>query len=89
VTAPAAILRDVLTRLRYLARLREVAEELTRAGTTADRLRASDLAALVSVAVDVENSPRFRADLTTALHGAGWRSVKRAQVRLWKGFVLR
>jgi hypothetical protein len=89
LTAPAALLRDVLDRLRYLKRLQAVAEELTRAGRPDDRLSAGELAALVAVVVEAEDSPKFRADLSVALRGAGWRSVMRAQIRLWKGHVLR
>lgn len=77
--------QGVLHRVLYLAKLRTAALERYDHGATPDRLRASLVAQDVAVAMDAENSPAFRADLSQALRSAGWRSVRVGNVRLWKG----
>lgn len=75
----------VLDRVVYLAKLRTSALAMYDQGDTPDRLRASVVAASVAGDLGIENSPAFRGDLTKALRSVGWRSVKRDNVRLWKG----
>lgn len=76
----------IVARLIYLSKLRDTALRFyVRALGDAARVRASWVARDVAMALEIEDSPAFRADLTMALRGAGWRSVRVGQVRLWKG----
>ena len=85
-----AIVVGVLERVLYLDKLKRATLMLyVHDAGAADRIRASAVAEAVARDVDVENSPSFRADLTQALRGAGWRSVKVGNVRLWKGVFRR
>lgn len=78
--AAAAIILD---RLAHLHRLRAAALELYGPGQPWDRVRASEVATDVAARLHAQYSAWFRRDLTTALHAAGWRSVKHGNVRLW------
>jgi hypothetical protein len=89
VADTAQHLAAVLERLLYLAKLRDTALERYTAGELTARIRASLVARSVSDALDVEDSPWFRADLTSALRSAGWRSVRTDNVRYWKGIRAR
>lgn len=77
--------RAVLERLAYLERLKVTALARFGPGAAADRMRASTVAAAVALALDCNDSPVFRRDLSMALQSAGWRSVNTANRRAWKG----
>jgi len=79
------VARAVLERLAYLQRLKSAALARFGPGVPSDRLRASEVAAAVALALDVNDSAIFRRDLNLALYGAGWRSVNTANRRSWKG----
>lgn len=75
----------VLGRVVHLAKLRAAALALYDHRDAPQRVRASVVARDVAADMRIEDSPWFRADLTQALRSAGWRDVKRAGVRYWKG----
>lgn len=79
------VLSLVLQRLDRLRVLREAALALFELGAPTDRVRASEVAAAVASRVLREDSGWFRRELTEALKLAGWRSVRKGNVRRWCG----
>lgn len=82
----AAVLADVLGRLKYLRRLTGCAlTHFEATGNPAHRTRANLVAAKVAAELGRENSPTFRRDLAQALRAIGWRDLKPDNIRQWKG----